>query len=151
MSNFKFAQAPILEKIPEPVCQMLLEAGETRKLRAGEVIVNEGERLARLYIVLAGEVEVYLPKRSARITPVKLTRLGPGGCFGEYAFVDHQPASAAIRSVDLAEVFSISHLDLQNFLDSHMTVASIFYRNLLRILAGRLRSANAELDLFSFS
>ena len=97
MSESKFSQAPILERIPEAVCQMLLKEGETRKLRAGEVIVNEGERLSRLYIILDGEVEVYLPKRSARITPVKLTRLGPGGCFGEYAFIDHQPASAAIR------------------------------------------------------
>lgn len=151
MSEFEFAQAPILEKIPEAVCQILLEAGDTMRLRPGEVIVNEGERLARLYIVLAGEVEVYLPKRSARVAPVKLTRLAPGGCFGEYAFIDQQPASAAIRSVDRAEVFSISHEDLQAFLDSHYTVASLFYRNLLRILAGRLRAANAELDLFSFS
>jgi CRP-like cAMP-binding protein len=96
-------------------------------------------------------MEALLPRTESRLSAVRLNELGPGDCFGEYAFVDQRPASATIRALTNAEVFSIGYDALHAFLDEHPTVASIVYQNLLHILVRRLRMTNAELDLFTLS
>jgi len=101
--------------------------------------------------VLEGRTEAFLPKTESRVTAVRLNELGPGDCFGEYAFIDQRRASATIRALTDAEVFCIAYDDLRAFLDGHPTVASIIYQNLLHILVRRLRMTNAELDLFTLS
>ena len=95
--------------------------------------------------------EAFLPKTEHRISAVRLNELGPGLCFGEYALVDQQPASATIRALTDVEVFCIRFEALHAFLDSHTIVASIIYQNLLHILVQRLRASNAELDLFTLA
>jgi len=151
MSHANFYRNRLFHKLPESLADRLFEAGEVSVIPAGAVIINEGEKLNRLFIVLSGNVEVYLPENEQRVSQVRLTMLRPGECFGEYAFVDRQPASASIRVEDEAEIFVVPFDGLQAFLDEHPIVAAIVYRNLLHILVGRLRDSNAELDLFSFS
>lgn len=151
MPHVDYSRDQIFFRLPEALCQLLYDAGEVTPLPAGKVIVHEGDRLDHLSIVLSGEIEVFLPSNDRRVSEVRLTHLGPGDCFGEYAFVDQQPASASIRTVKDADVYSIQHTTLREFLDTHHSVASIIYQNLLRILVGRLRASNAELDLFTIS
>jgi CRP-like cAMP-binding protein len=133
MPQVDYSRDQIFFRLPEALCQLLYDAGEIARVPSGTVIVNEGE------------------KHDRRVSDVRLTHLHPGDCFGEYAFVDRQPASASIRAVEDSEVYSIRHTTLREFLDTHHSVASIIYQNLLRILVGRLRASNAELDLFTIS
>lgn len=151
MPQIEFSRNQVFYRLPDTLCQMLFDTGEIQTVEAGHIIVNEGENLQRLYIVLEGRVEAFLPKTESRVSAVPLHALGPGDCFGEYAFIDQQPASATIHALTGAEVFSIGYDTLRQFLDAHHTVASIVYQNLLRILVRRLRDSNAELDLFTFS
>lgn len=151
MPQVDYSRDQIFFRLPEALCQLLYDAGEIARVPSGTVIVNEGEKLDRLSILLFGETEVFLPRDDRRVSDVRLTHLHPGDCFGEYAFVDRQPASASIRAVEDSEVYSIRHTTLREFLDTHHSVASIIYQNLLRILVGRLRASNAELDLFTMS
>lgn len=151
MPQVEYTRDQIFHRLPESLCQLLYEAGDIAAVPAGTLIVNEGDRLDRLYILLAGEIEIFLPADERRLSDVKLTRMRPGECFGEYAFVDHQPASATIRALEDSEVYSIEHATLKAFLDTHHSVASIIYQNLLHILVRRLRASNAELDLFTLS
>jgi CRP-like cAMP-binding protein len=151
MPQVNYSRDQIFYRLPEALCRLLYDAGEITTLPAGTVIVNEGDRLDKLSILLSGRIDVFLPEGERRVSDVALTQLGPGDCFGEYAFVDRQPASASIRTAEDSSVFSISHVTLREFLDAHHSVASIVYQNLLRILVGRLRASNAELDLFTLS
>jgi CRP-like cAMP-binding protein len=151
MPQVDYSRDQIFYRLPEALCQLLYEAGDIATAPSGTVIVNEGDRLDRLFILLSGRIDVVLPEGERRASDVMLTQLGPGDCFGEYAFVDHQPASATIRTAEDCSVFSISHKTLNEFLETHHSVASIVYRNLLKILVGRLRATNAELDLFTLS
>ena len=151
MPHVEFSGNQIFERLPEALIQSLFDAGDIATVPGGTVLVNEGDPPERLYIVLSGEVEVFLPANAERISPVNLSRLGPGDCFGEYAFIDRQPTSASIRALREVEIYSIANDRFQEFLDTHYTVASVIYRNLLNILVQRLRASNAELDLFSFS
>lgn len=151
MAEVEYSRDQIFYRLPDSLCQLLYEAGDIAAVPAGAVIVNEGDKLHRLYILLSGRIEIFLPRGEQRLTDVKLTELGPGDCFGEYAFVDRQPASATIRTSGDSEVYSIAHDTLEEFLETHHSVASVIYKNLLRILVSRLRASNAELDLFTMS
>ena len=151
MTHDRFYLNHLFHKLPEVLADRLFETGAVSAVPAGKVIMEEGEALDRLFIVLAGHVEVYLPEGAHRVAAVRLTVLKPGDCFGEYAFVDREPASASIRAMGDVEIYAIDFDLLQRFLDEHPTVAAIVYRNLLHILVKRLRDSNAELDLFSFS
>lgn len=151
MPDVEYSRDQIFYRLPDSLCQLLYEAGDIAAVPAGTVIVNEGDRLQRLHVLLSGRIEVVLPGGQHRPADVRLSELGPGDCFGEYAFVDRQPASATIRASDDCEVYSIAHNTLEKFLDTHHIVASVIYRNLLRILVSRLRASNAELDLFTMS
>lgn len=151
MPQLEYHRDQIFYRLPEALCQLLYDTGDIVREPAGKVIVNESEKLDRLFILLSGEIEVFLPVNERRVSEVRLTHFRPGDCFGEYAFIDRQPASASIRAVEDSEVFSIPHTTLREFLDTHHSVASIVYQNLLRILVGRLRASNAELDLFTLS
>lgn len=151
MSHHNFYRNHLFHKLPEALADRLYETGTVTLVPAGTVIVEEGDVLDRMFIDLSGHVEVYLPEGEHRASSVRLTVLKPGDCFGEYAFVDRQPASASIRAVEDAEIYAIAFDTLQRFLDDHPIVAAIVYRNLLHILVKRLRESNAELDLFNFS
>lgn len=151
MPHVEFKRNQIFHRLPDTLCQLLFDAGETKAVPATTTIVDEGEMLDRLFILLSGQAEVFLPAGGDRVSTVRLTQLGPGDCFGEYAFVDDEPASASIRTIEDAEVYSIGHDSLRQFLDGHPAVASTVYQNLLRILVNRLRASNAELDLFTLS
>ncbi len=147
----EFSRNQIFASLPEPHARLLFETGEVSTFPAGATLIREGDTLDRLYILLRGRVEVFLPEAVNRVSAVRLTQLGPGDCFGEYAFIDHQPASATIQAIEDAEIYSIPYDKLQQFLDSHPSAASLVYQNLLRILVRRLRTSNAELDLFTLS
>ena len=151
MPQTEFHRDQIFYRLPETLCLTLFDAGETKSVEAGEAILNEGDQPHHLYIVLEGRTAALLPKTASRLSTVRLSELGPGDCFGEYAFVDQQPASATIRALTDTKVVCIGYEDLRAFLNEHPTVASIVYQNLLHILVRRLRMTNAELDLFTLS
>jgi len=151
MPEVHFHRNQIFYRLPGTLCQTLYDTGEIKSVPAGEIILNEGDELDSLYIVLTGRTEAILPKTESRAGAVRLSELGPGDCFGEYAFIDQQPASATIRALTDAEVARIGYDALRRFLDAHPTVGSIVYQNLLHILVRRLRLSNAELDLFTLS
>jgi len=69
----------------------LLKVCHTRKYAAGEYVFHEGEQGDRLYIVLAGRIDI----EKRRDDGVELlTHMSAGDCFGEMAIVDAQPRSA---------------------------------------------------------
>jgi len=151
MPQIELDQFEIFQRVPKPLCQTLFDSGEIKNVPAGASIVHEDEQLDSLYIMLEGRTEAILPKKGSRISEVRLNELKPGHCFGEYAFIDQQPASATIRALTDARVFSIGYDALHGILDDNPAVASIVYQNLLHILVRRLRASNAELDLFTLS
>lgn len=151
MSHIEFKRNQIFHRLPEALCQLLYETGETEEVPAGTTIVSEGENLDRLFVLLSGRAKVFLPAEGDRVSSVRLAEIKNGDCFGEYSFIDKQPASATIRAIEDSKVYSISHDRLRQFLDTHPIVASIVFQNLLGMLVSRLRASTSELDLFTMS
>jgi CRP/FNR family transcriptional regulator, cyclic AMP receptor protein len=121
----------------------------TRKPR--DLVVREGTVGDGLYVVLEGEVEVFLPEQAAggghRASRIRLNRLGPGRCLGEYGVIDDQPSSASASAVTAARLWFLPKAEFRKLVERHDRVGRIVYGNLLRYLVTRLRGKDKELDM----
>ena len=130
----------------------VLAAAELVTRKPKELVLSEGSPTDGLYIVLEGEVEVFLPERAAsgahRPSRVRLGRVGVGRCLGEYGVIDDQPSSASVEALGPVKLCFLSKAQFRRLVERYDRVGHIAYANLLRYLVSRLRAKNKELDIF---
>lgn len=151
MQHPDFFRNRLFQGLSRQQVEHLFHAGSVVSLHHDLPIIEEGDPVDVLSIVVSGSVLVYLPKSENRIAQVNLSVLGPLECFGEYAFIDGQSASASVRTQGDTDLYQIPHQRLSQIVCSDPALGIIIYRNLLAILVSRLRASNAELDLFRVS
>ena len=106
----------------------------------GEALLVAGTDNDVLYVILSGLVSVHVPG-----TDQAHVRLGVGECVGELSLVDGQRVSANVVADEPTLVLSLNRNQLWTLIDGSPEVA----RNLLRILAGRIRGDDAVLGAAS--
>ena len=145
------ARSVVFERLSPNDLDLVLAATELVDAKPGQVILTEGMPGDGVYVVLEGEVEIFLPQRSGtglrRPSRVGLNRLGPGRCFGEYGALDDLPSSASAAATNAAKLAFVPKAKFRRLLDEHDTLGRIVYANLLKFLVGRLRSKDKDLDL----
>jgi diguanylate cyclase (GGDEF)-like protein len=118
---------------------------EARLLALGEKLLSVGADNRRLYIILSGSVSVCVAadEGSSAATPSSSAaiQLGVGECVGELSILDGRPVSADVVAAEPSVVLSLDREQVWTLIDSSAEVA----RNLLRILAGRVRQDDAAL------
>ena len=94
----------VFKRLPEPEMMVILKECLVKRFSPGEIILKEGDMGRGVYIILEGDVEVYLPKLSVtgenRPTEVNLAKLTPGVCFGEYSLLDEKRGLGLGESAD---------------------------------------------------
>ena len=100
----------------------------------GDVIVREGARDGRLFVIVSGGVSVI--KDMGRPEEVLLRELGPGTYFGEMALIDDYVRTASVIAKVDTEVLS---LDQWNFRDEIQKYPSVAIE-LLQTLSRRIRA-----------
>lgn len=123
-------------------------SGEQVEIDAGDQVLDQNGPSHYLYLVLAGELEVYFPSGDSRFSAVMLDHRKAGEYFGEYGFIDPAPASASVRATRSCVLFRISHDSLNQLIAMDSDIGRAIYRNLLVMLVQRLRSTDEELDMF---
>jgi len=145
------ANSVVFQRLGPNELDLVLAASQFIDAKPGQLLLSEGSMGDGLYIILEGEIEVFLPERAAsaahRPTPVRLNRLGLGRCFGEYGVVDDQPSSASAAALGPARLCFLPKAQFRRLLERNDHVAQIVYANLVRFLIIRLRSKDKELDL----
>ncbi len=126
----------LLQGIPAPLVAMVVAGSETRELAPREALLLAGTENSTLYVVLTGLVSVHVPGADEAHA-----RLGVGECVGELSLVDGQRVSADVIAEEPTLVLGFSRDQLWSLVDSSPEAA----RNLLRILAGRIRADDAVL------
>jgi hypothetical protein len=81
-------------------------------LEPGEVIVRQGERSERFFIIVDGEVEV---RREGHGQDVIVTRHGPGQLFGEVGALTGAPQTATFVAVAKTVVMAVDRSSFQDF------------------------------------
>lgn len=115
----------------------LFERCRRRKLERGEHLLEPGVANSNLYLIFDGELRVYLEDRSVPEQAV----LGAGDCVGEMSLLDGQTPSALVLAARDSLLLAIPHDVLWSLVDCSHGVA----RNLLAIMAGRMRESNQAL------
>jgi len=105
----------------------------------GDIIIKEGERDGRLFIIVSGEVEVIkgLGSQSQR----HLQTLGPHSYFGEMALIDNLVRSASVIAIQDTQVLSLDHWNLRQDIEKYPSVAV----ELLQLLSWRIRAIEENL------
>ena len=117
----------------------LVAQGATRRPADGQIVIREGERIDRLFIVLAGALRVTLANGETVAT------LGAGEVVGEIAFVDSAPPSATVTALSRAALLEIGHARLEARIASDAGFAARFYKAIAIFLASRLRATTHRL------
>jgi len=110
-----------------------------RTYDANEMIFEEGQPGAALFLLVEGQVavEIYKEKFTAR-----LAMLGKGAFFGEMALLDETPRSACARAVEPTKTLALYRNDLNQLIHTDPETSCHIYRVLARIVGDRLRSTN---------
>jgi CRP-like cAMP-binding protein len=129
----------LFENQPEEVLKAVLAQGQVLEFGPGRFVFHKGDQGDRLYIVKSGVLEV-LASPGGDSESVPVAYLGPGEVLGELALLTGSPRSAAARSPEHAEVFT---LEKAVFLDLMDTLPA-FSRNLCLVLAKRLEATTLK-------
>ncbi|MDD4911629.1 MAG: GGDEF domain-containing protein [Sideroxydans sp.] len=117
--------------------EYMLERCTLRELEAGEKLLEPEVENRHLYMILSGELRVHLVGQST-LEHVSITA---GECTGEISLVDGKNPSALVVAVKPTCVLVVPHDTVWSMVDQSHDVA----RNLLAIIAGRMRNDNSAL------
>lgn len=127
----------VFNRIDVGALEHLLDDCARFVLAAGQTLLEPGTENDCLYVVLRGELRVYLADRDLPAHTV----LGPGECVGEMSLIDGKGVSALVIAASDTELLVIPQTILWALIDrSHG-----FARNLLATLSGRMRQDNLAL------
>ena len=119
---------------------------ERRSFKAGEKIFSRGDRGDELFLIRRGAVRIMLPLTSTE--GHHLATVGRGNFFGEMAFLDREARSADAIAFSDTDLFVLSRHRFDEVAAQHKRLALQLFAGLARVLAIRLRYADAEVRAF---
>ena len=125
----------ILGELSERDLDWLLATGSRQEIAAGTVLIQEGEPIDALYIVLDGTLMVSIASLGGR----EISKLGCGEVLGEMSFVDERPPAATVKAIENSVVLAIPRQSLTEKLEQDVLFALRFYRAITKFLSTRLR------------
>lgn len=117
--------------------EYMLERCTLRELATGEKLLQPEVENRHLYMILSGELSVHLVGQAT----LEHTSLVAGECTGEISLVDGKNPSALVVAAKPTRVLVVPHDTVWSMVDQSHDVA----RNLLAIIAGRMRNDNSAL------
>jgi len=117
----------------------LISHGTPRSVRAGEVLVDLGDREIPIFVVTLGELEIVRPS----FTQETLLRvIGPGRCTGEINTLSGRRAFARVRARQDSEVVQIARESLLALVQTDAELSEILMRAF--ILRSTARDARCQ-------
>jgi len=131
------AASRLFREVDLALVRGLIDGCARHQLMPGDTLIEAGTRNATLYVVLAGELRIYAGGRDLPANAI----LGVGDCAGEMSLIDGERSSALVLAAAPSELLAIPHARMWEMIDA----APVIARNLLAIMAGRLRDNNLTL------
>ena len=118
---------PLFEHCSKKDLQHIAGIADELDLRAGKVLIQEGERGREFFVIVTGEAEV---RRKGR----KIATVGPGDFVGEMALLSKAPRNATVTALTPVDVLVITD---RAFLDLMDKTPDLWHK-VARALAERL-------------
>jgi diguanylate cyclase (GGDEF)-like protein len=135
-------KAGVFAALPDRELEAVAEASRAYRYRAGEAVFTVGESGNALFVVERGSVSVVAGDKA---TDQTLATYGEGDAFGELELVGSAPRNAsAFAEGETALIrFPRRGLGFESFLERSPDASALVLREFLRVVAARIRSANA--------
>lgn len=124
----KLSILPILQKIPlfaqlnEADHQEIIDHITLEYFPANKVIFNEGDPGDKMYIIKRGLAKVF---KTQQMEEKELAILGENDFFGEMALISENPRMASVKTLEEAEMFTLSKQDFIKLCSTNQNLASI--------------------------
>jgi signal transduction histidine kinase len=125
-------KSPLFEGLSDDELQHLMDMAEPVSLRAGDVLIKQGELGDSAYVVIKGDLEV---QKQTGQSLIKIDVRNPGDVVGEMALLSRTPRNATLIAKTDSEVLRIPQEAFERLLQSSTTAAMA----ILRWVMSRLR------------
>ena len=115
----------------------------SRTCSEGEHIFRYGEPSDEIYFIRRGKVRILMPRGDD--TERHVATFGRGDFFGDMAFLDLGKRSADAIATEPTDLFVLSRAGFDEVASKHPRLAQQLFSRLARVLAIRLRHADAEI------
>ena len=137
-------RVPIFMGLPESQTSLLASSVEKRQFKRAEVILEAGQSLGSLVIILSGQVRVMLVEDDGK--QALIATLGSGECVGEMSILDGEPQSAMVIADTAVDALLLRRDAFIHCVQSSTPLAMA----LLQSLVGRLRRANEKIASLAY-
>ncbi|WP_306602818.1 cyclic nucleotide-binding domain-containing protein [Azonexus sp.] len=114
--------------------EWLARIGSPRSLTDGTVLIREGEKIDRMFILIDGHMDVSVAGLGI------VANLGSGEILGEMSFVDSSPTSATVTARGEVKLLELPKRALEAHFAEDPGFGMRFFRALTVFLADRMRS-----------
>jgi CRP-like cAMP-binding protein/Zn-dependent protease len=122
------AALPFLAEVSRSELRHIVSYLRTEKVEAGQLVVRQGARGDRFFVLLEGQVRVV--RIAADEREERLATLGPGDYFGETALVANVPRTATVVAETPARLLSLDAGHFRRWLASRVDVDAAVHRTL---------------------
>ena len=113
-------KSPLFEGLSDDELKKLMDMAEPVSLRAGEVLIKQGELGDAAYVVISGEFEI---QKQTGQSLIKIDVRNPGDVVGEMALLSQTPRNASVIAKTDCEVLRIPQESFEKLLSSSTTAA----------------------------
>ena len=120
MNLHDLRKSPLFQGLSDEELQRLMDMAEPVSLRAGDILIKQGELGDSAYVVINGEFEIQ--KQSGQ-SIIKIDVRNPGDVVGEMALLSRTPRSATVISKTDSETLRIPQEAFERLLSTSSTAA----------------------------
>jgi len=113
-------KSPLFQGLSDEELQQLMDMAEPATLRAGEILIKQGELGDSAYVVISGDFEV---QKQTGQSLIKIDVRNPGDVVGEMALLSRGPRNATLIAKTDGEVLRIPQKAFESLLASSTTAA----------------------------
>lgn len=148
LASTVFERVPLFSGLSESELSVLAQHATIRTYPKNAVVISEGDEANALYVVVSGQVKVFLSNEDGKEIIVNMQ--GPCEHFGELALLDSTRRSASVMTTEKTKLAVIAKTDFQRVLADHPGIALSLIRDLtqrVRVLSENVKSL-ALLDVY---
>jgi CRP-like cAMP-binding protein len=141
LSNLELIRrVPLFSMLTPSQAESVSEAVIKRRIKRGELIVEQSKKSNSLFIILTGRARVLTTDSRGR--EVILANLNPGDYIGEMSLIDNEPHSASVRAEIQTDVLVLGRLEFARCLPENTSMAYAVMKGLVQ----RLRHADRKIE-----
>jgi len=137
------ATMPIFANVPRDDLVSLLTPAHVARFEGGDTLFTQGSNADSILVLIEGSVDILVRGGSGIDRPI--AHLGEGAVLGETSLLTGAPHSATARATELTQALQVPYERLHRMREADEQAAHRVIYNVARILAQRLRDADAEL------